>query len=85
MPFLRDELSRVGGSGDSRAMFSYSSIESISTMTAADYFLPAADELQVGDIIWLVDIVIGSVAISFVTSNTGTSVDLASGTTIAEV
>ena len=83
MPFSRSELSRVGGSGNSRAMFSYSSIESISTMTAVDYFLPAATELEVGDIIWLVDTVLGSVAMSFVTSNTGTSVDLASGTTIS--
>ncbi len=53
MAFDYTKLSRIGGMGDSQKVYAYASTDSIATVTGADYFLPAINELEVNDIIFV--------------------------------
>ena len=86
MAFERDGLQRIGGANsDSLAVWCYaSSADAAAAITGTDYFLEAIDVLKVGDCLFIYDSA-SSVTISFVKTNTGTSIDLASGTAIGDV
>lgn len=83
MAFERDGLQRIGGANsDSLAVWSYaSSVDAAAAITAADYFLEAIDVLKVGDIVNIYDSA-SALTISYVATNTGTSISLATGTVI---
>ena len=51
MAFSRDGLSRVGGSGNSRAVWLYASTDAPATVTGSNYMLAAIDEISLGDLI----------------------------------
>ena len=85
MAFSRDGLQRIGGANsDSRAVWVYASADDAATVTGADYFLEAISELKIGDLVIIFDTAVIA-TISFVKTNTGTSIDLASGTAIGDV
>ncbi len=84
MAFDYTKLSRIGGMGDSQKVFAYASSDSIATVTGANYFLPAINELQVNDVIIVSDSDAAAVTITFVKSNTGTAIDCASGTALGD-
>ena len=84
MPFSRDGLSRVGGSGNSRAVWLYASTDAPATVTGTDYMLPAIDEISLGDVVLVVDTDGVSVTATFCKANNGTSIDLASGTALGD-
>ena len=87
MAFDRDNLCRIGGSGNSRAVWVYASTEAVNDVLADDFFLPATAEITKGDIFFIVDRVedapeLADVTISFCTIATGATVKMASGTAI---
>ena len=84
MAFDYSKLSRIGGMGDSQKVYAYASADSIATVTGADYFLPAINELQVNDVIFVSDSDAAAVTVTFVKSNTGTAIDCASGTALGD-
>lgn len=56
MAFARNNLAKIGGgTGDSNAVYIYSSTDAVATTGGANYFNSAADELTVGDVIILID------------------------------
>ena len=86
MAFERKYLARIGGSGEGRAVWMYASNEDAADVLAANFFLPAKDELTKADVILLADTNLAGLTISFVTVNNGTTtVTLASGTAIGNV
>jgi hypothetical protein len=85
MAFSRAGLSRIGGSGNSRPTWVYASTDAPATVAGADYFLEAINELAVGDVVLIVDTDAPAVTLSFVKTNTGTAIDLASGTAVGDV
>lgn len=85
MAFSRDGLQRIGGANsDSRAIWSYASADAAATVTGADYFIEAISELKVGDIVMIFDTAVVA-TVSFVKTNDGTTISLASGTAIGDV
>ena len=84
MAFDYSKLSRIGGMGDAQKVYSYASPDSIDTVTGANYFLPAVNELQVNDVIFVSDSDAAAVTVTFVKSNTGTAIDCASGTALGD-
>ena len=84
MAFDYSKLSRIGGMGDAQKVYSYASPDSIATVTGANYFLPAVNELQVNDVIFVSDRDAAAVTGTFVKSNTGTAIDCASGTALGD-
>ena len=56
----------------------------LATVTGANYFLPAINELQVNDVIFVSDSDAAAVTVTFVKSNTGTAIDCASGTALGD-
>ena len=84
MAFDYSKLSRIGGMGDAQKVYSYASADSIATVTGSDYFLPAINELQVNDVIFVSDSDAAAVTVTFVKSNTGTAIDCASGTALGD-
>lgn len=85
MAFSRDGLARIGsGLGAQSTVWVYTSADTAATVTAADYFLEAVNEMEVGDLVFIYDTA-GVTTISFVKTNTGTAIDCASGTAIGDV
>ena len=84
MAFDYTKLSRIGGMGDSQKVYAYASPDSITTVTASDYFLPAINELEVNDIIFVSDSDAAAVTITFVKTNDGSTIDCASGTALGD-
>ena len=84
MAFDYTKLSRIGGMGDSQKVYAYASPDSIATVTGANYFLPAINELEVNDIIFVSDSDAAAVTVTFVKSNTGPEIDCASGTALGD-
>ena len=84
MAFDYDKLSRIGGMGDAQKVYAYASSDSIATVTGSDYFLPAINELQVNDVIFVSDSDAAAVTVTFVKSNNGTAIDCASGTALGD-
>jgi hypothetical protein len=85
MAFARTGLARnSSGLGDNPTIWSYTSADTAATVTGADYFLEAITEMEVGDQVVIYDTA-GVMTISFVKTNTGTAITLASGTAIGDV
>jgi hypothetical protein len=85
MAFERQYLARIGGSGEGRALWMYASTEDAADVLAANFFLPAKDELNKADVILLVDTNLAGCTVSFVKVNNKTNtVTLASGTAIGD-
>jgi len=85
MAFDRQFFSRIGGSGQGRAVWMYASTEDAADVLAANFFLPAKDELTKADVILLVDTNLAGCTISFVKANNKTTtVTLASGTAVGD-
>jgi hypothetical protein len=83
MAFDRQNLSRMGGANSgSRALWLYrSEDDDYATISGADYFLDAIDELKLGD--WLgVEDSGGVHSVSYIDSNDGTAIDIATGLTV---
>lgn len=90
MAFERKYLSRVGGSGESNAIWIYASTEAVSNVLAANFFDPAVAEIKKGDVMLVVDRAepgpdFADCTISFCISNNGTVVGMASGTAVGNV
>tara|TARA_R110002073_G_scaffold140190_1_gene290580 strand:- start:729 stop:986 length:258 start_codon:yes stop_codon:yes gene_type:complete len=84
MAFDYSKLSRIGGMGDAQKVYSYASVDSIATVTGSDYFLPAINELQVNDVIFVSDSDAAAVTVTFVKTNDGSTIDCASGTALGD-
>tara|TARA_Y100001972_G_scaffold51887_1_gene63580 strand:+ start:523 stop:780 length:258 start_codon:yes stop_codon:yes gene_type:complete len=84
MAFSRDGLSRVGGSGNSRAVWLYASTDAPATVTGSNYMIDAIDEISLGDVVLVVDTDGVVVTVTFCKSNNGTAIDLASGTQLGD-
>ena len=83
MAFERSGLCRIGGSGESRAVWMYATTEAVGTVLGANFFLPAKDEINKGDVLIVVDTNAVDTTVSFCTVNNGTTtVTMASGTAI---
>lgn len=86
MAFARSGLARLGtANSDAGATWMYKSADALATVAATDYFLEAIDEMKLGDLVLIYDTNLNAAAISFVKTNSGTSIDIASGTAIADV
>ena len=84
MAFDYSKLSRIGGMGDAQKVYSYAFADSIATVTGSDYFLPAINELQVNDVIFVSDSDAAAVTVTFVKTNDGSTIDCASGTALGD-
>ena len=82
MAFARSGLSRVGGSGGG-SVWLYATEEAVATVLGANFFVPAKDEINVGDVVLVVDTNAVDFTVSFCVANNGsTTVTMASGTAI---
>jgi C4-dicarboxylate-specific signal transduction histidine kinase len=85
MAFSRDGLAKLGtANSDAGSAWLYKSADAAAAVTASDYFLSAINEMKLLDVVYIIDTA-GVVTISFVKTNNGTTIDLASGTAIADV
>ena len=85
MAFDYDKLSRIGGMGDAQKVYAYASSDSIATVTGSNDFLPALNELQGNDVIFVSDSDAAAVTVTFVKTNNGTTtIDCASGTALGD-
>ena len=87
MAFERKFLSRIGGSGESNAVWIYASTEAVAVVLGANFFDPAGAEINKGDVMFVVDRAepgpdFADCTISFCVSNNGTVVGMASGTAV---
>lgn len=87
MAFSATGFGTIGGqskSGNSPAIFSYSSADAQSVIRATGYFNSVASILKVGDIIFCYSATGGTPVMStaYVNSNTGTVVDITDGVTV---
>lgn len=83
MSFTRNGLARLGGANsDAGSMWLYKSgADNYATISGTDYFLDAINELKLGDTMIVVDS--GAVqSITYVDSNDGSTIDIATGNTI---
>ena len=86
MAFARSGLQRgFGANSGAGALWMYSSTDAVATVTGADYFLPAINELNIGDCVIVIDSDAPGITITFVKTNTGTAIDCASGTALGDV
>ena len=84
MAFERSGLSRVGGSGGG-SVWIYATTEAVGTVLGANFFVPAKDEINVGDVVVVVDTNAVDTTVSFCKANNGsTTVTMASGTAIGD-
>lgn len=82
MAFERSGLSRVGGSGGG-SVWLYATTEAVGTVLGANFFVPAKDEINVGDVVLVVDTDGVDFTVSFCVANDGAAtVTMASGTAI---
>lgn len=85
MAFSLQGLQRVAGANSGAgALWIYSSTDAPATVTGANYFLDAINVLNVGDCIFIIDNDAPAVTVSFVKSNTGSAIDVASGTALGD-
>ena len=66
MAFARKHLSRIGGSGYGATVWMYTSAESYSTVSGANYLAGAVLEMEKGDCVWVVDTATPTVHITYV-------------------
>jgi len=84
MAFSRSGLTRIGGAGDSNAVWVYSSVDAPATVAGSGYFNSASAVLEIGDVVLIVDNDAPAVTLSFVKTNASGVVDLASGTAVGD-
>lgn len=86
MAFARNSLAKVSSSANTNAnaVWMYTTTEAMTAVRAADYFLPAVNELRLNDIIFCVTAVGGTVVstIAYVVSRTATAIDVTDGLVI---
>lgn len=84
MAFSINGLYQLGPGGNAPRVWVYSTTDAVATVIAADYFLPAINELQVNDCLLLVTSTGGTPALtwSYVNANDGTTIDVVDGLTI---
>ena len=85
MSFDRTGLCRIGGSGTGGSTWQYTSTDAKAVVDNADYFLAAINELSIGDVIICKDTTTATapvVTITYIKTQTATSITAAAGTTI---
>ena len=85
MSFDRTGLCRIGGSGTGGSTWQYTSTDAKSVVDNADYFLDAINEFNIGDLIICKDTTTPTapvVTITYIKTQTATSITAAGGTTI---
>ena len=85
MAFSRDGLCRIGGSGNGGSTWQYTSADAKTVVDNVDYFLPAINELAIGDLIICKDTTTPTapvVTLTYIKTRTATSITAAAGTTI---
>lgn len=83
MAFELNNLSQIGPGGTSPRLWTYATDESLSSVIAADYFLPAIDLLKENDVIMIVRTgETKGVTFTFVNDNDGTTIDVVDGLAI---
>lgn len=84
MAFSLDGFYQIGPCGNGPRMWIYNTTDAVATVIAADYFLPAINELQVNDVILMVTSTGGTPAVTFtyVNANDGTTIDVVNGLVI---
>ena len=86
MAYSHPTLHRIGpANSDAPVIWTYASADTIATINTAGYFNDAADDLNVGDLIYIQSSTGGTrvATLAQVLSNDGTTVDIADGTTLA--
>jgi hypothetical protein len=85
MAYSSTGLSAAGGqskAGNAPQLWTYKSADAIADVNTSGYFNSAASLLKVGDIVFVYDSATPTSSIVFVTSNTGTVVDVTNGLTV---
>ena len=85
MAFARSGLCRIGGSGTGGSTWQYTSADAKTVVDNADYFLDAINEFNIGDLIICKDTTTPTapvVTITYIKTQTATSITAAGGTTI---
>lgn len=86
MAFERKGLARnSSGVGDNPTIWTYRTLDAVATVIAASYFNDAASEMKRGDGLHIWDDNLGDYLISFVKTNNGVNVVVASGTAVGDV
>lgn len=86
MAFSRTGWNPIGGQskkGTAPQMWCYTSADAIAAVNTEGYFNSVAQEVAVGDVIFVHDSNTPTLSIVMVASNTGTVVDVTDGTTVA--
>ncbi|OUU63400.1 MAG: hypothetical protein CBC24_09190 [Candidatus Pelagibacter sp. TMED64] len=85
MAFVKNDLSLVSYSGNGFHIWHYTTNDTSNTVDAANYFNEAANEMNVGDIIFANIDVDGtpSYGMMVVNANSGTAVDVANVTSLS--
>ena len=86
MAFARAGWNPIGGQskkGTAPQMWCYTSADAIAAVNTEGYFNSVAQEVAVGDVIFVHDSNTPTLSIVMVASNTGTVVDVTDGTTVA--
>ena len=81
MAYSASGLTRMAGGGGHSLWF-YDSTDAMSVVRASGYFNDAANMLNVGDAIFVLDSDAPAISVSLVLSNDGSVVDIADGTAI---
>ena len=81
MAFSASGLTRLAGGGGHSLWF-YDSTDAMTAVRASGYFNDAANMLNVGDAIFVLDSDAPALSVSLVLPNTGSVVDFADGTAI---
>tara|TARA_R110000803_G_scaffold4908_3_gene16305 strand:+ start:1925 stop:2185 length:261 start_codon:yes stop_codon:yes gene_type:complete len=86
MSFYRTGLCRIGGSGTGGSTWQYTAADAKTVVDNVDYFLAAINELSIGDLIICKDTTdpaVPIVTITYIKTQSATSIQAAAGTTIA--
>ena len=86
MAFARAGWNPIGGMskrGSAPQMWSYTSTDAIATVNTAGYFNSVADEVKVGDLIYVHDSNTPTASLVVVLSNASSVVDVSDGTAIS--
>lgn len=86
MAFARAGWNPIGGMskrGSAPQMWSYTSTDAIATVNTAGYFNSVADEVKVGDLIYVHDSSTPTASLVVVLSNASSVVDVSDGTAIS--
>jgi len=86
MAFARNSLAKVSSSANTNAnaVWMYTTADAMTAVRAANYFLPAINEIRLNDIIFCVTATGGTpiLTIAYCNSNSGTAIDITDGLVI---